>query len=357
MLVSSGAGLAQVQPPPTNGGEAIAGKATTGGGKAASGGNTKAELLARGKTPKAQQVRTFLDGVMMTIDNEVILFSEVEDAVDSRIKARAQGDGKPVSPREQRRIYNDTRNQARKNAIRARATLSMPGLRTEQIHDYVQSILRNQEQEQIEAYGSLSRMRDELAEVGQSKFMMERKQREKILRDLSRQELGIRLRDRLALMITPQMLREHFLKARKENPTSTVSDLGLVFFSTATTPLAEAQKKATAAAAAWRSGEASSKAIAEQFGGRAFSDRTGLTAHSGSSLREFILDFIGKSQGGTVSAPIHQQAGLWVLKILRQQAAREFRFDDPKIQAQLRQELLQIAFRRIEFRAAYRDRQ
>jgi hypothetical protein len=310
--------------------------------------------------PRAPASRKFLDGVLMTVDNQVILFSEVRDEFESvRSGTIEAGGGKKLTLGQERQIYQEIMGKFQQNAVRASAALTLPSSTPEQIKNYVDRVLLDEKQNLIKQYGSLNKMREEMSAVGDSSFMIDRKQRENILMNLSDQELRLRLKDRAALMITPKMLRHHYHKVQASRRTESSCDLARLTFGLkdANDPAQRKQavEKARQAIATWRQGEQTTAEIAEKFGGLALPETRGLTAAKSKEQALFITEFIGRAKIGDVSEPTIHGRAVFVLKILHQQAGSDYSWSDPKVQEQLRSELLAIELRKIQLNAARRD--
>jgi len=307
--------------------------------------------------PQADGKRQFLDGVLMTVDNRVILFSEVQDEFEAvrSGKVEAAG-GKKLTLRQERQIYQEIMVKFQQKAVRASAALTLPSSTPEQVRDYVERVLQDEKRDLIKQYGSLNKMKEEMSILGNSTFMIDRKQRESILMNLSEQELRLRLKDRAGLMITPTMLRKHYHTVKESRRTTSVMDVGRLTF-----PIKDPRQraatlqKAREAATAWRQGEQTTAQIAEKFGGLALADMKDLTMEKSREQEAFIAKFIGGAKTGDISEPVIHGRAVFVLKILHQQVGSEYRWDDPAVQDQLRTELLAQELRKLRLRTARRD--
>lgn len=306
------------------------------------------------KQPPAE--RRFLDGVLMTVDSRVILFSEVLDDFESIQSGLVEANqGKPLTLRRQRKIKNETMRKFQERAVKASAALTLPSSTPEQIAAYVERVLQAEKQDLINQYGSLAKMKEEMSRAGSSTFMIERNQRESILLNLARQELFMRLRDRRALMITPKMLRDHYRKMVGSRRTGSVSDFARVVIGIEQAEnTAPALEKARQVIAAWRNSDLSAVELAKKFGGIAIENKS-LTLENIEKLDPFIARFIGKAKTGDVSESHVHISGVVVIKVLRRQAGNDYRWDDPMVQEQMRAELLAVEIRKLQLRNAMRD--
>lgn len=321
-------------------------------------GNSKSDSTTPAAvTQQAPPNRQFLDGVLMTVDNRVILFSEVQDEFEAVRSGKVEAaSGKKLTLRQERQIYQEIMVRFQQKAVRASAALTLPNSTPEQIRDYVERVLQDEKRDLIDQYGSLNKMKEEMSVLGNSTFMIDRKQRETILMALSEQELRLRLKDRAALMITPKMLRDHYRKVKSSRHTKSVSDLGrLTFAIKDPRKPAAALKQAREAIAAWRQGEQTAAEIAEKFGGLPLTDMEGLTLAKSKEQETFIADFIGKAKTGDVSEPTVHGRAVFVLKILSKRTGSPYRWDNPAVQEQLRTELLALELHKLRLRAAKRD--
>ncbi|MCA8957403.1 MAG: hypothetical protein KDC87_15110 [Planctomycetes bacterium] len=314
-----------------------------------------AALTAQGKLPPTEHPRVPLDRVLITVDNQVILESEVDEEYRSRRSSQLQG-GAELTAQQDRQIYEMVKQKMRSEKVRAGAAMSKGGASPEQIDKFVEQRLKEIQQEHVRRFGSHNKMQEEMALLSSSVFMIERRDRERILRQLAVEDLQIRLRDSVTLMITPKRLRQRYLEVQSRFRTAARCDLAILSFPIHEDGEAAAvQAKAGAAAVRWRKDPLTSTEMAAATGAVALADRTGLTTAAAQRLPGFAADFVARAKTGEVSDPIRNGPAMWVMKLLRRQAGDAFRYDDSKVQDQLRNQLLNEAFRDLELRSILRD--
>lgn len=289
------------------------------------------------QTPTAKApspTRKLLDEVMMTVDNRVILRSEVQDDYEARLASRYP-DGTDMRTRAL--VWQEARFHFFRAAVRSQSAWSMPGSSPEHIQKYVEKELERRNNEQIKKFGSVNRMQQEMSLLETSAFIRERRERDDILISLARQEFMIRFRDRLALMITPKALRAHYRKRRPEMQTAAAVEFGIVLIDGRQK---DAEQRAAQAKTAWTASLTPAE-VAEKVGG------TGLARTASKNLQAFIREFLDGAKPGDVSAPIRRGDSIYVLKLLARKAGNDFRWADAEVQNQLRRELTNLEMERI----------
>jgi hypothetical protein len=306
------------------------------------------------KTKTGDDTPRLLDRVLMTVDNEVILLSEVEEEYAARIVARQKGlpPGQTLDLRQRMLIYQQVRLDRLRAAVQAQAAWSIQGASPERIQQIVNQELQRRTQEQIKEIGSLNRLRQEQASglMGSSAFIRDRREREDILYNLAKQDFERRFRDRVALMITPKALRAHYKRRAPELRATAAKVLGVVRFDVPdqddpVAPRASAGK----AAAAWRESPKTGTEIGAEFGGDSRPHQR-IAGSAAARLQPFIRSFVATATVGTVSEPIRFSGAFWVLKIVSETPGDTFRWDDIQVQNRLRAELVRFEYQKILMR-------
>ena len=303
--------------------------------------------------------------VLMTVAGSsprVILLSEVREEYEAQCESRrrfdeALGERPPLTPQEKRHIYLDVKRKHRNHAVRAQAAWSLTDS-PEQIKKFVTQRMREKKDEQIKMFGSVNKLNQERGLMSRSQYMKDRRDRQQILYNLAQQDLVLRFRDKLALMVSPKELWALYQKRRPQMKSPPRSDLAMLVFPIGD-PKSEAATMARAkeVAAAWRSTDKSSEEMAEPPRSRALPDRLSLTAaRAREFLPAFIAEFIDAAKSPKVSEPILHQRAVYVLKITAWHPAEEFQFEDRRVQQLLRQELVNEKQLEILRRAERRDR-
>lgn len=280
---------------------------------------------------------------MMTVDNRVILRGEVEDDFNARLKATYPG-GTDV--RTKALLFQKTRFDFLRAAVQSQSAWSIRGSTPDRIQKILEKEMERRTKKQIQGAGSLNKMRQDMGLLSTSAYIRERREREDILLKLAEQDMMFRLRDRLALMITPSMLRKHYARRRPEMQSTGSVDLELVIVDGAAPG---ADQKAKEAVKLWTGSLLTGKEVAAKVGGVALAQKTG------DPLQPFLVEFM-KKPAGSVSPPIRKGTKLYVLKVVNRSAGNEFRWEDPAVQNFLRDELTRIELDRIDTRMR-RERQ
>ena len=299
-----------------------------------------------------------LDEVLMTVDSRVILRSEVEDAYRAEVQKRLNG-GMKLDARLRAFLYQQARRGFLRAAVQAQSAMWIQGSTPERIQQIVNQHLELAQKQRIRGYGSVNKMQQDMGLLSKSEFIRERREREKILQALAQRDFRIRFEDRLALMITPKALRAHYKLRLPEMRTTASVDLAIMIFALGADPKAS-ETRASAAAGKWRDSLATGAEVAKEFGGVALSEDEyrNLTAARTAKLKllPFIRTFVGKAVSETVSKPIRHGDSLYVLKVTNPTPGNEFRWSDPVVQRQLRQELETMEYDRIAVRL-HRERE
>ena len=295
------------------------------------------------KATRSDDEPRLLDRVMMTIDNRVILLSEVEETYIATLTSRMRG-GMQFDARLRMRLFQQVRMKFLSSAVQAQSAWSIPGASPERIQQIVESELARKRQEQIKRFGSVNnllRQEQDSGWMGSSQFIRDRRETEDILFNLARQDFLARFRDRRALMITPRAMRAHYQQRAPELRTASTTLLALVRFSIGAEDEAKVRATALSASKKWKTTAETGQQVASAFGGDSLADQE-VTKASAKKLQPFIQTFVDGAKEGEVSAPTLHDEAFWVLKIVSQTAAEEFHWNDPRVQNLLREELVRL---------------
>jgi hypothetical protein len=297
-------------------------------------GAASAQDPAAGATPPQQpapkrSLGAPVDGVVAPVNDSGLLTSQIRTLAASRLRAlRAQGG---MRPEDELAVLERTLDGEIDRYRLALAAKTMSPLPPEQLEDILRREFERDRQEQVRDLGSLTRFSDELKRVGRTWPMHQREQRIQKLYELADEfAVGRRLMGQTRHFLTPGMLQKEYEANRDLFVRPGMATVVQVRFSGP-----DAEKNATAAAAAWRNEEITARALAERF-----PDAIGVGAEIAvdklatelAPVKEFAL----AGPAGAVSSPVLHRGAFVIAKVAQFAPARNDAFIDPTVQEQLR---------------------
>ncbi|MGE3174819.1 MAG: hypothetical protein AB7O97_19470 [Planctomycetota bacterium] len=286
-----------------------------------------------------------LDRVVATVNDAVILESEVKTLTLGEIRSRERELGRQLTPEERGLLFLQRLGvQIDQHALaQAAKTLGIiPPDRVEQIY---QDQLLQEERELERELGGMQRVADERARQGRTWQTFEREQRVNKMAQLTREmAVSLRLQNQRNLFITPRMMREFYRRNRDQFVHGGLALLGCVAFLGKDAPAV-----ATRAAEVWRTEGLSPEELARRFEDQgAFApELLRIDEAARKTRRADQVDFALAGPEGRVSEPLIEtdstggttRVRLW--KVIDHVAERADAFDDPEVQSVIREHMEQ----------------
>lgn len=282
-----------------------------------------------------------LDRVVATVNDAVILESEVVTLTIGDIRTLEQELGRPLSPGErQARMRIQLGRKIDQHAL-AQASKTLGILPPDRVEAVLQDMLREEEIEQVREFGTYQRLTEERARQSRSSSWqaIEREQRVTKLADLTRQmAVSVRLQNQRNLFITPRMMRDFYRKNRAQFVHDSRAVLGSIGFAGS-----DAAAAAAAARTVWEQEDLTPDELVARFADRGayLPESLLIDEQARKSRRPDQIEFALAGPKGHVSAPVPSASGdelrLW--KVLDFAAARNDPFDSPEVQRQIRDQM------------------
>ena len=303
--------------------------------------------------PAGPAPRRPLDRVLITVRNQVILESDVNGEFQ-QLLAGYRAAGEVLTPLQQTSLWFQVYNDWLNKAIQAQS-YTPRDLTPTQMEEWVETLMKQRLESRVNQIGSVNKMRQQSGLLGRSQYVLEQQEQNDIRLKLYEQEIFLRYRDRLALMITPKALRKRYLELREPGgamePTTAQADLAILRLTNSTAPEA-ARALAEQVVEAWRAEDTSSADMADRFDQTSDReatdptavngfDRLGETSATATNLPPFVAAFVDEAQAGQVTDPQLFEGAFWVVKALSWAPGNDFRYDDPEVQALVREDLAQ----------------
>jgi hypothetical protein len=299
---------------------------------AAAQGSVAAGLAAQGPA------RRPLDGVVGVIGDRVILSSTIERELDQQA---IEGD--------------DLQLQRARDAILREIALEEVWVQIGKVigredpdafEQQIRLMLDEYKREQVDRYGSFTRMNQELEALGTTWQTLENEQRNRILGDSARQHaIRQRFSEGLHLLVTPREMRTFYEENRAQFEARESADLAWVSFPR---DVAGAAERAAEAAAVWRTGDLSERELATRFGGIALRPNLDVRQAADDSRAAFLKDFARTGQQGEVLDPVDRGSAFFVVKIVRKLSQPAMAFELPEVQDAIRRMLVQRRIQGLE---------
>jgi hypothetical protein len=208
----------------------------------------------------------------------------------------------------------------------------------EAFEQQIRQLLDEYKREQVDRYGSFTRMSQELEALGRTWQSLEDEQRNRILGDSARQQaIRQRFSEGLHLLVTPREMAEFYRTNAAQFAARDSADLAWISF-----PRTEpgAEQRAADAAAAWRVEDIGERDLAGRFGGVALRPNLDVRPTAEDRHAAFLKDFARDGAEGDVLGPVVRGSSLFVVKMIRKQSQPAMAFEDPAVQDAIRQSLV-----------------
>lgn len=290
-----------------------------------------APLVAQSLDPIGADPRAgvLIDNVIATINNDVIMFSELRTQALGVVRALQQEQGRMLTAEERGLVLQREMKKLLENHTMAQAAKTLGLATPEMIESLFQDELRRDAAEQVRNLGTEQRFSQELQRQGRTWQSFEREKRVEKMRQFA-EELAIysRLQKQQNLFLTPRMMRELYRTQieRFVRPSLAIASAVVLRGD-------KAAQQAEQAMQMWRTEELSSRALADRFpGATAIPEVDASTLMPTLPLAKFAL----AGPQGAVSQAIPFQGGLQIVKVVQFLEARDAKFEDPDVQAELR---------------------
>lgn len=275
-----------------------------------------------------------IDMVVATVNDSAILLSELRSVTLGTIRS-LRASGRIVSPSDESLLLlRELKGLIDKRRL-ALSIHSMGIYTPEQIDGYVKSVLEQERLEKQRDVGSMLGLSQALKDEGRTWPTYEREQR---LEKLSEFAEDATVRRRLGssngtLFLTPRMLRETYEREKAAFVHEPRWRVAMIEF---TGP--DAKDHAVGTAAAWPLQTIGARELAASIPGanslREIGDEVVLADHL-----QPVAEFAKKGPAGAVSPPLELRGSWYVVRVVQYLPAENGRFEDPEVQARLRQVL------------------
>ena len=300
-------------------------------------------LAAQGTTPPpgAQAPkRLFVDSVVASVNDSAILQSRLFATVSGTILGAEAEVGRPLTLNEIAQMTQRDLRSVISNYQMAQSARSFGNIPPERFDAILEMQLEQDKEDRRRDLGSYGELSAELERTGQTWQTYADGQRIEKLQMLAEQfSIYERFRKQSNLYLTPRMLRETYEQNKQRFVRTAMAQVAMVTFrgSNAATTAAEASDL-------WADKVLTAREVADRFPGS-----TPLLSMRARSLQPKLRAFALAGPLGNVSPPIPRGNGLVdVVKIMGFAPARDGRFEDPEVQAEVRSIANEIVFR--EFR-------
>lgn len=287
-------------------------------------------------SPPAGRGLVPIDRVIATVNDSAILLSELRSLAAGQVAALEQRLGRPLSQQETEEAYRRVLLPLIEKHAMAQAARTFGILPPEQVEAIFKSELAREEAEQMRDYGTWQQFsKDHLELSGRTWQAYVRERRVEKMRDLAEEvAVHMRLAQQRNLYVTPRMLWEAWQEFQGEFQHGPRADVGIVSFEGP-----DGETHAHAAAALWREQSLNPQQLVDQLAvPRATAQlRRDLSDASRGKVADEIVDFALPGPLHAVSAPFRLGSAWRVAKVLYHAPARNARFEDAEVQAELRQ--------------------
>jgi len=289
-----------------------------------------ASLLGQQINPEAQQPRFHqVDGVVATVNDSAILWSELMTVAAGRVRSLVSS-GARLTRADEDQVLLTEREKLIDGRQMALSLKSLGVVTPDQVESLLRSELEREKQEKVRDLGSVPELSRALKEEGRTWPTYEREQRLGKLGQFA-EEFAVhqRFQRNSSLLLTPRMLRETYEKQKEAFVHPAQATVAMVEFRGA-----DAEARATRAAAAWAIQDLTSRDLASRhFGSIPYPEQRS------SALADFlkpVAEFAEAGPTGHVSPPLACRDSWFVARVVEFHPAANGRFEDPLVQARLR---------------------
>jgi len=285
-------------------------------------------LVAQGGQVPPTPKRLFVDSVVASVNDSAILQSKLFDTVSGSVLGAEAQAGRQMSLNE---VFGMAMRDLRSlvnNYQMAQAARSFGNIPPDRFNMILESELERDKEDRRRDLGGWGELSAELERTGQTWRTYANGQRIEKLQMLAEQfSIYERLRKQSNLYLTPKMLRDTYAEYRDTFVRDAMAQVSVVTFRGD-----DAAERAQAASDRWADAVLTAREVAEEFG-----PATPLLSMRAKSLQPRMRDFALAGPVGNVSQPIPRPNGMIdVVKVMQFLPARDGKFADPEVQAELR---------------------
>jgi hypothetical protein len=292
-----------------------------------------AAAAAQQRPPEANDW-VLIDAVVCTVNDAVILRSEIATLTVGGVRGREMELGRPLNAEERALMELEfLRKKIHQHAL-AQAAKTLGIISPEHVEQLFQQELEEEEQAQVRDLGTYQKLSQELARQNRTWETYVREQRVDKLADMTRGLAYSRLQNQHNLFITPQQMRAHYRKHIDDFVHDQAARISGV---TCLGPDADAVARDVIAA--WKLETVTAHELMRRFqdrGVQVLFENQRTTAANPGQLRQDRVDFGLAGPFGRVSDPIPVDGAVQVWKVVDFQPARAGRFEDPEVQNEIR---------------------
>jgi len=277
------------------------------------------------KQPRFQQV----DGVVATVNDSAILWSELMTVAAGRVRAMVSN-GARLTRADEELVLRTELGKLIDGRQMALSLKSLGAITPDQVESLLRTELEREKQEKVRDLGSVPELSRALKEEGRTWPTYEREQRIGKLGQFA-EEFAVhqRFQRNSSLLLTPRMLRETYEKQKEAFVHPALATVAMLEFRGA-----DAEARATQAATAWAVQGLTSRELASRHPGS-----VSYPEQRSSALADFlkpVAEFAEAGPLGAVSPPLACRDSWFVARVVDYLPAADGRFEDPQVQAKLR---------------------
>jgi len=287
-------------------------------------------------TPIDPKTLVPLDRVVATVNDAVILNSEVLTLTAGRVRTRQEELKRQLTLEEISRVFKAMLDSKIDQHALAQAAKTLGIIPPDRVESFLQEQLKDEERDQIRELGTYQKLSEERLRQsnGSSWQSIVRDQRVSKLAELTKVlTVTTRLQNQHNLLITPRGMRYFYRRHVDQFVHGSRALLGVV-------AVIGPDAAATAAALvdAWRGHELAPDELVQRFANRGACNPEVLLIDDSSAKtrRPDEVAFARAGPAGTVSAPIERDGSYRVWKVLEYWATRNDPFDDADVQREIR---------------------
>lgn len=306
-------------------------------------------LVAQRRGAPPPPKRLFVDSVVASVNDSAILQSRLFATVSGSVLGAEAQSGQPLAPQQIEMMMQRDLLAMISDYEMAQAARSFGDLPADRFDMILESQLEQDMEDRRRDLGGYGELSAELERTGQTRRTYANGRRIEKLQLLAEQfSIYERLRKQKNLYLTPRMLRETYAQYRDQFIREAMAMVSMVTFR-GPDAVAQAQQ----ASELWADQVLTAREVAKKYPGS-----TPLLSMRAKSLQPRLRTFALQGPLGNVSEPIPRGNGLVdVVKVMQFVPARDGKFEDPEVQAELRQIANQKVLQEFRAQALGRARQ
>jgi hypothetical protein len=304
--------------------------------------------------PSRGATRQLHNRVVAVVGDRVYLEKELQAEFQLVYEADERG-GTDVTTRAYREeLVQTIMRKFAQEQVLAQSAKSVSGTSREALERMLEERLAEFRRTQEAEFGSTNEYARSLGELGRTWDGVREEQMTTLLAEFQLyQEVTRRLRDNIALMVTPSQMREWYDENRSRFVQPPSADVTILSFR-ATAGAADLEERLRLAAAAMAAPDADLEAIAEQY--RAVVQvQSGVRASPDDPRIELVKSFATSTALGGVSDPVARGDSRWLMKVVAKTEGRNEPFESPAVHRQITEVLVNQMVKRLEYQLLERS--